>query len=50
MLQRFKEAYKKDIINNLQSAFNYQNSHQVPKISKVVINMCVSEVVTNSKA
>lgn len=50
MLQRFKEAYVKDIINSLQNAFNYQNSHQVPKISKVVINMCVSEVVTNSKA
>lgn len=50
MLQRFKEAYKKDIINSLQNAFNYQNSHQIPKISKVVINMCVSEVVTNSKA
>lgn len=50
MLQRFKEAYKKDIINSLQNTFNYHNSHQVPKISKVVINMCVSEVVTNSKA
>lgn len=50
MLQRFKEAYVKDIINSLQNAFNYQNTHQVPKISKVVINMCVSEVVTNSKA
>lgn len=50
MLQRFKETYKKDIINSLQKAFDYKNSHQVPKISKVVINMCVSEVVTNSKA
>lgn len=50
MLQKFKEAYAKDIVNSLQEAFNYQNVHQVPKISKVVINMCVSEVVTNSKA
>ncbi len=50
MLQKFKDAYKKDVIPSLQNAFNYQNPHQVPKISKVVINMCVSEVVTNSKA
>ncbi|MCP5369747.1 MAG: 50S ribosomal protein L5 [Rickettsiaceae bacterium] len=50
MLQRFKETYKNTIVKTLQESFNYKNHHQIPQISKVVINMCVSEVVTNSKA
>ncbi|MGC0371818.1 MAG: hypothetical protein DGJ47_000519 [Rickettsiaceae bacterium] len=50
MLARFKDRYHKDIINQLQKEFSYTNSHQMPKLSKVVINMSVGDVVSDSKA
>jgi large subunit ribosomal protein L5 len=39
MIPRLKEKYKNEIIKNLMSKLNYNNTHAVPKIEKVVINM-----------
>ncbi|MDC0864440.1 50S ribosomal protein L5 [Rickettsiaceae bacterium] len=49
MLQRFKELYSKNIKDALQKQFNYSNQHQIPKLSKVVINMGVGDAVSDSK-
>jgi large subunit ribosomal protein L5 len=49
MLVRFKELYKKQIIKSLQDEFKYSNTHQMPKLSKVVVNMGVGDAVTDSK-
>jgi large subunit ribosomal protein L5 len=49
MLLRFKELYSKEIIDNLQKKFNYHNSHEVPKLAKIVVNMGVGEAVSDSK-
>lgn len=48
MSLRFKDLYhqiKKDLVTE----FGYVNSHQIPKIEKIVINMGVGEGVADSK-
>jgi len=50
MLAKFKDRYSANIIDGLQKEFGYKNSHQMPKLSKVVINMSVGDVVSDSKA
>ncbi|MEG1989916.1 MAG: 50S ribosomal protein L5 [Terrisporobacter sp.] len=45
-----KEKYKKEIIPALMEKFKYTSIMQVPKLEKIVINMCVAEVKENSKA
>ena len=42
MLLRFKELYAKEIVKSLQQKFNYKNVHQMPKLSKIVVNKAVS--------
>ncbi len=49
MITRFKELYKNEIISSLKKEFEYKNVHEIPKILKVVINMGVSEAVSDSK-
>jgi large subunit ribosomal protein L5 len=49
MLVRFKDLYKKQVIKSLQEEFKYSNVHQMPKLSKVVINMGVGDAVSDSK-
>lgn len=49
MLVRFKELYQKQVIKSLQDEFKYSNVHQMPKLSKVVINMGVGDAVSDSK-
>lgn len=50
MLQkRFKEKYNTEIIQYLQGKYNYNNVHEVPQVTKIVINMGVGEVVASSK-
>lgn len=45
----FKEIYTKEIVKLLQEKFNYSNTHQMPKLEKIVVNMGVSDAVTDSK-
>lgn len=48
MLQRFKELYAK-AKPELKSKFNYKNTHEIPYIKKIVLNMGVGEAVSDSK-
>jgi large subunit ribosomal protein L5 len=42
--------YRKEVVAKLQERFSYKNPNEIPKLEKVVINMGLGEVVTNSKA
>ncbi|RTK93139.1 MAG: 50S ribosomal protein L5 [Rickettsiales bacterium] len=46
---KFKELYSKHVVKNLQKKFEYTNKHQMPKLSKIVINMGVGDAVLDSK-
>ena len=48
MLQRFKELYAK-AKPELKSKFKYENTHEIPYIKKIVLNMGVGEAVADSK-
>ncbi len=47
---RLKEKYTKEVVPALRERFNYSNVMQVPKITKVVVNIGVGEAVENPKA
>ena len=49
-MSRLKDFYLSDVVKGLQEKYNYKNVMQIPKVTKVVINMAVGEAVTNSKA
>jgi large subunit ribosomal protein L5 len=44
-----QEKYKKEIIPSLMKQMSYKSVMQVPTITKIVINTCVSEAVKNPK-
>jgi len=48
MLVRFKELYN-EVVKDLQAKFNYANKHEMPKITKIVVNMGVGDAVADSK-
>ena len=48
-LSELEKKYKVDVIPALMKEFNYGNPMQVPNLSKIVINACVSEAVQNAK-
>ncbi|HZZ65833.1 MAG TPA: 50S ribosomal protein L5 [Candidatus Baltobacteraceae bacterium] len=48
-MNRLREKYTNDVRKRLQERFGYNNVHQIPKLEKVVINMSVSDAITNSK-
>jgi large subunit ribosomal protein L5 len=47
---RLKEKYKSQVAPQLKEKFGYKNVHQIPKFDKVVINMSVTDAISNSKA
>jgi large subunit ribosomal protein L5 len=47
---RFKTMYKKEILPALMKEGGYKNIMQVPKVTKIVLNMGVGEATLNSKA
>ena len=49
-MARLKEKYKTQIIKQMMDAKGYKNMHQVPKLSKIVLNMGVGEATQNIKA
>jgi len=49
MLLKFKELYIKEIVKSLQEKFLYKNVHQMPKLLKIVVNVGVSDAVSDSK-
>jgi large subunit ribosomal protein L5 len=46
---RLKETYRSDIRPALQDQFKYTNIHQIPGLTKIVVNMGVGEAARDSK-
>lgn len=44
-----EELYKKDIVPMLMKEFQYKNLMEVPKLSKIVLNMGLGEAIQNIK-
>ncbi len=49
-MPQLKERYRQDILPQLMKEFGYRNPMQVPRITKVVVNVGVGEALTNPKA
>jgi len=48
-MARLKEVYKKEIVPALTQQFGYKSAMEVPRVSKVVLNMGVGEAVGDKK-
>lgn len=48
-MARLRETYNKEVVPKLQEQFKYRNVNQVPRLSKIVVNMGVGETTTNSR-
>ena len=48
-MSRLKETYLNEIKDAMQKKFEYKNEMQIPKLDKIVINMCVGEAKENRK-
>ena len=49
-MPRLKDKYKQDIVPALVKEFNYINVNQVPRITKIVVNVGLGEALQNAKA
>jgi len=49
-MERVKELYKKEVVSKLKERFGYKNVHEIPRLTKIVLNMGVGEAIQNSKA
>src|SRR5690242_1771667 len=47
---RLHERYEREVVPALVRDFNYQNPMQVPRLSKVSVNVGVGEAIANAKA
>ena len=50
MTSRLRERYSAEVVPALQKQFEYVNPTQVPKVSKVVVNIGLGEALSNAKA
>ena len=48
-MNRLKEKYLNEVIPSLKEKYNYKTVMEVPKLSKIVINIGVGDATTNSK-
>ena len=48
-MARLAEQYKNDVVGQLQQQFSYSNVMQVPRITKVTVNMGLGEAVKDKK-
>ena len=49
MIPRHKNIYDKEILPKLMTKFNFSNKHQVPKLTKIVLNVGLGEDATDAK-
>ncbi len=49
MTTRLEKFYKEEVVPSLTKKFGYDNPMQVPRITKITINMGVGEAATNKK-
>ena len=50
MASRLRDKYDSQVRGRLQDRFAYGNVNQIPKLSKVVVNMSVGDAIVNPKA
>lgn len=50
MPPRMKEKYDNDVLGALSAHYNYSNIMQVPKITKIVVNIGMGEALTDANA
>ena len=48
-MARLQEFYKSDVVKKLQEQFNYSNVMEVPRVTKITLNMGVGEAVADKK-
>ncbi|TAM43428.1 MAG: 50S ribosomal protein L5 [Gammaproteobacteria bacterium] len=48
-MTRLQEHYRKTVVPQMQARFSYQNVMQVPRITKIVLNMGVGEAMADKK-
>jgi len=48
-MARLKEIYKKEVVPALVQQFGYKSTMQVPRLTKIVLNMGVGEAVADKK-
>jgi len=48
-MARLQDQYKEEIVPRLKEKFGYRNVMQVPKLSKVVVNMGLGDAIENVK-
>lgn len=49
-MSSLKERYRKEIVSSLMGDFGYRNVMEVPRVSKVVVNVGLGEALENAKA
>ena len=49
MIPRLKDIYEKEILPKLMTKLNFSNKHQVPKITKIILNVGLGEDATDAK-
>ncbi|RYG85340.1 MAG: 50S ribosomal protein L5, partial [Alphaproteobacteria bacterium] len=49
MTTRLEKFYKEQVVPSLTEKFGYANPMEVPRITKITINMGVGEAATNKK-
>jgi len=50
MTSRLHERYREEVAPALRKQFEYSNPMQVPRLSKIVVNIGLGEALTNAKA
>lgn len=48
-MSRLKDLYKNEVVAKLQNEFNYDNVMQIPRVTKITLNMGVGEAVGDKK-
>ena len=48
-MTRMQDLYRDKIVGELKSKFEYKSSMEVPRITKITLNMGVSEAVADKK-
>jgi large subunit ribosomal protein L5 len=49
MPPRLLERYRSEVVPKLRKEFGYENAHEVPRLSKVVVNVGLGEATSNAK-
>ncbi len=49
MTPRLLDLYRKEVVAKLSEEFGYENVHQVPTLSKIVVNIGLGEAAANPK-